>query len=81
MLFRSVDAGPKGAVIAFRKNQFANPEGLVAFMAKSKGSVRLQPDHKLVYKADWTTPAARLQGVRWLVRELAEIAAQARKAA
>ena len=78
---QSVDAGPKGAVIAFRRNQFANPAGLVAFMAKSKGSVRLQPDHKLVYKADWATPAARLQGVRRLVRELAEIAAVARKAA
>jgi transcription-repair coupling factor (superfamily II helicase) len=78
---QSVDAGPKGAVIAFRKNQFANPEGLVAFMAKSKGAVRLQPDHKLVYRADWAMPAARLQGVRRLVRELADIAAQAKKAA
>jgi transcription-repair coupling factor (superfamily II helicase) len=78
---QSVDAGPKGAVIAFRKSQFANPEGLVVFMARSKGSARLQPDHKLVLKADWATPAARLAGVRWLVRELAQIAAQARKAA
>jgi transcription-repair coupling factor (superfamily II helicase) len=78
---QSVDAGPKGAVIAFRKSQFANPEGLVAFMVRSKGAARLQPDHKLVCKADWTTPAARLAGVRRLVRELAEIAGQARKAA
>jgi transcription-repair coupling factor (superfamily II helicase) len=78
---QSVDAGPKGAVIAFRKNQFANPEGLIAFMARSKDAARLQPDHKLVCKADWATPAARLQGVRRLVRELAEIAGTARKAA
>jgi transcription-repair coupling factor (superfamily II helicase) len=78
---QQLDAGPKGAVITFRKNQFANPEGLVAFMARSKGGVRLQTDHKLVYKADWATPEARLQGVRWLVRELAEVAAAARKAA
>jgi transcription-repair coupling factor (superfamily II helicase) len=77
---QNVDVGPKGAVIAFRKSQFANPQGLVGFMAKLKGAARLQPDHKLVYKADWATPAARLQGVRWLVRELAEIAAP-RKAA
>jgi transcription-repair coupling factor (superfamily II helicase) len=77
---QQLDAGPKGAVITFRKNQFANPEGLVGFMAKSKGGVRLQPDHKLVYKADWATPEARLQGVRWLVRELAGIAL-AKKAA
>jgi transcription-repair coupling factor (superfamily II helicase) len=78
---QQLDAGPKGAVITFRKNQFANPEGLVAFMAKSRGGVRLQPDHKLVYKADWPTPEARLQGVRWLVRQLADVAAAARKAA
>jgi transcription-repair coupling factor (superfamily II helicase) len=77
---QGVDAGPKGGVIAFHKNQFANPQGLVAFMGRSKGAARLQPDHKLVYKADWATPAARLAGVRWLVRELAEIAV-GRKAA
>jgi transcription-repair coupling factor (superfamily II helicase) len=76
---QAVDAGPKGVVITFRKNQFANPAGLVAFMAKSRSAARLQPDHKLLYKADWATPALRLQGVRWLVRELAQIAT--RKAA
>ena len=78
---QQVDAGPKGAVVTFRKNQFANPEGLVGFMGRSKGSVRLQPDHKLVFKADWDLPEGRLQGVRRLVRELAEIAVQGKKAA
>jgi transcription-repair coupling factor (superfamily II helicase) len=77
---QNVDAGPKGAVITFRKNQFASPQGLVAFMAKTKGNARLQPDHKLVFKADWTTPAARLNGVRALVSELAAMASP-RKAA
>jgi len=76
-----VDAGPKGAVISFRKNQFANPEGLVRFMQQSKGHVKLQADHKLVFKADWPQPEARLKAVRALVRQLADIAAQARKAA
>ena len=71
---QNVDVGPKGAVIGFRKSQFANPQGLVAFVANSKGATRLQPDHKLVCKADWATPAARLAGVRRLVRELAQIA-------
>jgi transcription-repair coupling factor (superfamily II helicase) len=78
---QQLDAGPKGAVITFRKNQFANPEGLVAFMGRSKGGVRLQPDHKLVYKSDWDLPEARLAGVRGLVRQLAEIAGAAKKAA
>jgi len=76
-----VDAGPKGAVISFRKNQFANPEGLVLFMQNSRGGIRMQPDHKLVFKAQWPQAADRLRGVRALVRQLADIAGAARKAA
>ncbi|HWB44505.1 MAG TPA: transcription-repair coupling factor [Hyphomicrobiaceae bacterium] len=71
---QQVDAGPKGAVIGFHKNRFANPAGLIAFMQQSKGGVKLQPDHKLVFKADWEQPDARLAGVRALVRRLVEIA-------
>jgi transcription-repair coupling factor (superfamily II helicase) len=76
-----LDAGPRGAVIAFRKNQFANPEGLIAYISRSKGGVKVQPDHKLVFKADWDLPEKRLKGVRALVLQLAEIAAAPRKAA
>jgi transcription-repair coupling factor (superfamily II helicase) len=75
------DAGPKGAVIAFRKNQFANPEGLVQFMQKSASRVKLQADHKLVFRADWPLPEDRLRGVRALVRQLADVAGAAKKAA
>ena len=78
---QSVDAGPKGAILGFRKNQFANPEGLVVFMQKSRGGVKLQTDHKLVFKADWESAAERLKGVRGLVSQLADIAGAARKAA
>jgi transcription-repair coupling factor (superfamily II helicase) len=76
-----VDAGPKGALIAFRRNTFANPEALVAFVQSSKGRVKVQPDMKLVYKADWDLPEARLKGVRALVLELAQMAEATRKAA
>jgi transcription-repair coupling factor (superfamily II helicase) len=78
---QQLDAGPKGALIAFRKNQFANPEGLIGFMQKSRGHVKMQPDHKLVFKADWDLPEHRLKGVRMLVQKLAEIAGTARRAA
>jgi transcription-repair coupling factor (superfamily II helicase) len=78
---QQVDAGPKGAVLVFRKNEFANPEGLIAFMHKSRPALKLQPDHKLVFKADWDLPEQRLRGVRVLVQHLAEIAALGRKAA
>jgi transcription-repair coupling factor (superfamily II helicase) len=69
-----VDAGPKGAVVMFRKNTFANPEGLLKMMQTSKGNLKLQPDHKLVLKGDWTDGARRLDGVRTFVGELAKMA-------
>ncbi len=74
-----VDAGPKGAVVAFRKNAFSNPEGLVKLMQKSRSQMKLQADHRLVFKADWDLPEHRLKGVRKLIAELAEIAAKGRK--
>ena len=76
-----VDAGPKGAVITFHKNNFANPEGLVQFMQKSRGAAKVQPDHKIVFRGDWDLPEKRLKGVRALTTELANIAAKGRKAA
>jgi transcription-repair coupling factor (superfamily II helicase) len=69
-----IDAGPKGASILFRKGQFANAQGLVAFIQASKGLLRLLPDQKLVFKADWEQPSGRLKGVRGLVQELARVA-------
>ena len=44
-----IDAGPKGAVIAFRNKTFANPEGLIAFIREEGKRVKLQPDHRLIY--------------------------------
>ncbi len=69
-----IDAGPKGASILFRKGQFANAQGLVAFIQASKGLLRLTPDQKLLFKAEWDVPSARLKGVRGLVQELAKVA-------
>jgi len=71
-----VDAGPRGAVISFRDNKFANPEGLVRMMQRSYGQVKLQPDHRLVFKAEWEDPKARLAGTRETMAELAKLAAR-----
>ena len=69
-----VDAGPKGAVVSFRNDDFANPAGLVEFFAQQAGTAKLRPDHKLVYMRQWKTPEDRLNGVRYLIGELAKIA-------
>jgi transcription-repair coupling factor (superfamily II helicase) len=75
-----IDAGPKGAVIAFRNKSFANPEGLVAFI-RAEGNIKLQPDHRLIYYADWKTPEARLAGAGALLQRLVKIAAAVKQAA
>ena len=76
-----IDAGPKGAVLAFRNKSFANPEGLIAFIREEGTGVKLQPDHRLIYYADWETPEERLAGARVLLRLLVEIAGDVKKAA
>jgi transcription-repair coupling factor (superfamily II helicase) len=72
-----IEAGPKGAVLSFHDNRFANPEGLVGFIAGQAGSVRLRPDHKLVYRRNWENPAHRMVGLAKMVEELVGIATRA----
>jgi transcription-repair coupling factor (superfamily II helicase) len=69
-----VDAGPKGAVVSFRNNTFANPEGLVSFMMDNAGTVKLRHDQTLVFNRIWETPRDRLDGVRYLLQDLVKIA-------
>jgi transcription-repair coupling factor (superfamily II helicase) len=69
-----LDAGTKGASIAFRKGAFANPDALVRFIAASKGLVKVQPDSKLVFRAEWEKSGARMKGVQGLLTELAAMA-------
>ncbi len=69
-----IDLGPKGAVISFRDDTFANPMGLVQAVQKRPGDWRLRPDQKLVVKGDWSTPDMRLQTAEKIVAELARLA-------
>ncbi len=76
-----IDAGPKGAVIAFRNKTFANPEGLIAFIRDEGKKVKLQPDHRLIYYGNWQTPEERLAGARELLKRLVKIAGAVKRAA
>jgi len=68
-----IDSGPKGAVVTFRANTFPNPEGLIRYITDQSGTVKLRPDHKLVLMRAWKGAPERLQGVRGLVRTLANL--------
>ena len=42
-----LDTGPKGAVIAFRNNQFAAPDALIGFLARNMQRMKLRPDQTI----------------------------------
>ncbi|GIQ77819.1 transcription-repair-coupling factor [Bradyrhizobium sp. RD5-C2] len=69
-----VDAGPKGAVIAFRDNSFAHPERLVTFIRQHGQAAKVRPDMKVVFFQEWDTPEERLAGTTEILRQLANLA-------
>jgi transcription-repair coupling factor (superfamily II helicase) len=71
----SVDAGPKGAVIKFRGDAFANPGKLVEWIGGQGTRAKLRPDMKLVIMRDWDKPEERLKGTRQLMQNLVKLAA------
>jgi transcription-repair coupling factor (superfamily II helicase) len=81
-----VEAGPKGIVLAFRDNVFANPDGLIAFIREQGSGVRMRNDPKnakgqqLVFFDDWPLAQDRLKGTAAVLRKLASIAEQAKAA-
>ena len=74
-----LDAGPKGMVLTFRRNAFANPAGLVKWLSSKGGLIRLRPDHKLAISRDMDV-ATRLKFARDTLGALVRIAGEAKAA-
>ncbi|MDR3507213.1 MAG: helicase-related protein, partial [Caulobacteraceae bacterium] len=70
-----IDVGPKGAVISFRNDTFANPMGLVQLVQKKSAVWRVRPDQKVVVKGEWESANARLNAAELILGELAKLAA------
>jgi transcription-repair coupling factor (superfamily II helicase) len=75
-----VDAGPKGLILSFRDNAFANPEGLVRYVAEQGSLAKVRPDMRIVFVRDFDTAEQRLKGTATILRNLARIA-ETKKAA
>jgi len=81
-----LEAGPKGVVLSFRDNIFANPDGLLRYIGEQGSGVRMRSDPKdakhqqLVFFDDWERPEDRLKGTAAILRKLASIAAPAKAA-
>ena len=78
--FEKVDAGPKGLVLSFRGNEFADPLKLVAFIKSQGPAARVRPNMQVVFFDEWETPIQRLKGTAAVLRSLAGIAEQAKAA-
>ena len=72
-----IEAGPKGMVLTFRRNAFANPAGLVGWLGKQGGLVRLRPDHKLAIVREMDL-ALRLRTAREVLGALVKLVRQGR---
>ena len=72
-----LDTGPKGATIKFRKDKFADPAGLVHFIAGQNGLAKVK-DNKLIIRRDWTEDRDRVRGAFAIARDLARIVKDAK---
>jgi transcription-repair coupling factor (superfamily II helicase) len=70
-----VDVGPKGALISFRKDSFAHPDRLVQWITRQSGTAKVRPDQKITLMRAWDEVEQRLQGMKKVLTELAELAA------
>jgi len=75
-----IDAGPKGAVLTFRDNSFANPAGLVAFIRDQGPAARVRPDMKVVLFDNWEDAEDRLSGTMDILRQLVALAERSKAA-
>jgi hypothetical protein len=69
-----------GAVLAFREDIFANPEGLITYINKHPEGARVRPDMKVVFFDEWETAPERLRGATGILRALVGIAERAKAA-
>ena len=77
-----VDAGPKGAVIAFRNNTFANPAGAGPLHRASRARWRRSgPTRRSSSSATGSAPSERLKGVAAILTRLVRLAEAEQKAA
>jgi transcription-repair coupling factor (superfamily II helicase) len=65
-----LDGGPKGAVIQFHKDKFANPLGLVEFLQGQNGTAKVK-DNKIIVLRNWDNDDTKIKGAFIIARDLA----------
>jgi transcription-repair coupling factor (superfamily II helicase) len=70
-----IDAGPRGVVMSFFGDKFANVPALLDYVSKSAGIVRLRPDSKVMISKAWRDDTSRLIGIADIAKTLAKMVA------
>ncbi len=71
-----LDVGPKGIVIQFRNNYFANSVALVQWVGKQGSMAKIRPDQSIALIRDWSSADERLVGAANIMTQLVEMAEQ-----
>ncbi|MBL1422506.1 MAG: transcription-repair coupling factor, partial [Alphaproteobacteria bacterium] len=74
-----VDAGPKGLTIRFRKNNFANPAGLLELIAQNRGRVKLRTDQRIFVAEGMPHEKDRLRVCNEFIEKLIQLLPDALK--
>jgi len=69
-----VDGGPKGIIVSFRDNSFANPAGLVSYVAEQGSFAKVRPDMKIVFIREVEGADDRIKATTSILRSLVRIA-------
>jgi len=79
-----IDVGARGTLVGFHLDDFPDPAGLIAYVARlnegGKDTAKLRPDMKLVINRAWADPLSRLNGLFQLTKGLSGIVRKAAKA-
>ncbi|MEM7462119.1 MAG: transcription-repair coupling factor, partial [Pseudomonadota bacterium] len=76
-----LDAGPKGIVISFRDQTFADPAALIQWIAGQSELAKIRPDQSIVVSRDWDSAEKRLRGSAVIMTTLAKMVPSTAQAA
>lgn len=66
-----LDAGPKGAVIGFRNNDYPAATKLVGYLGEQGSLAKIRPDQTIYLSRNWETAEKRLKGAAVILSKLA----------
>ena len=72
-----LELGSKGIQIFFQNGHFANPEGLIDLIKKSKNELRLKSNSSFIFKKTWGSYKEKILDTKILLNKISRIAKKA----